>query len=84
MKIGEIWRYKSWLIKLLNDNVRLYAETYAPSTDAVRIRIVDIDGEDIWFIEVNTDKNQHAIKRATFVQIFEKDYGASNEDFEIG
>jgi len=50
MKIGEVWKYKPWLIKLLNDNVHLYAGGYSPSTDSVRIRIVEIDGEDIWFM----------------------------------
>jgi len=74
MKIGEVWKYKSWLIKLLDDNIHLYTDDYSPATDTVRIRIVDIDGENIWFTEINSENHKHAINRTTFIQIFEKVY----------
>jgi hypothetical protein len=74
MKIGEVWRYKSWLIKLLDDNIHLYTEGYTPATDSVRIKIVEIDGEEVWFTDVNSGKNKHSIHRETFIQIFEKEY----------
>ena len=75
MKIGEIWKYRHWVCKMIDDNLGDYLENadYSP-TAAVRIKITKIDHDIVWFMEFREQESEHNIQREAFVQIFEKVY----------
>lgn len=82
MKCGEIWRYKGWLAQMIDSHMReLGEEDYVPSIYA-RIVINEIQNECVLFHEMNTQDHQYMMQRATFVQIFEKDWSQDEQTEE--
>ena len=76
MKIGEIWKYKEWVAKLIDQNLCDYIEgADTASTSLIRVKITKIDHDVVWFREFRSQDTEHNIKREAFVQIFEKVYG---------
>jgi len=76
MKTGEIWKYRQWVAKLIDENMKDYlGGPDLASTAQIRIKITKIDNDVVWFREFREQDSEHNIKRETFVQIFEKVYG---------
>lgn len=75
MKIGEIWKYKQWVVRLIDNNLYDYNDNadFSP-TSQVRVRITKINRDIVWFMEYKSQESEHNIKREAFVQIFEKVY----------
>ena len=77
MRVGEIWKYKSWLVNLINNNIHPFMSKKMLPAETIRIVVKKIKNDNIQFSEINSTK-KYSIKRESFIQIFEKDY-----DFQL-
>jgi hypothetical protein len=78
MKINEIWKYKHWVVNLIDGQMDIYVSVgnsvdLSPA-ELVRVLITNIEHDVVWFREINTEDSEHNIKREAFIQIFEKVY----------
>lgn len=75
MKTGEIWKYKNWVCNLVDKTTNEYNESAGGiSLDAVRVEIIALREEIVWFKEIRLEDSEFMVNRETFVQIFEKIY----------
>lgn len=81
MKSGEVWKYKNWLANLIDSHLTDVSETEYPSSFFIRVRIKRLENDNVVFKDVVSDP-EYAMQRATFVEIFEKDWQEGRHDKE--
>lgn len=80
MKSGEVWRYKNWLANLIDSHLADVSEEF-PSSFLIRVQIKRLEHDNVVFKDVVVD-SEYAMQRATFVEIFEKDWQEKKHDEE--
>ncbi len=74
MKVGEVWKYKNWLTHMVDEAIREFNPHVNITAASIRVVIINIRGDVVWFREFNTEESEYNIKRESFIQIFEKVY----------